>query len=340
VSPSGERPRVSFMVATYNYGHYITHALDSLLSQTYPSLEVIVVDDASTDDTAQVLERYRDDDRVRVIRHATNRGHIRTYNEGLAAARGEFVGLVSADDFCVRADAVARQVAIFDANPRVGLVYSAYAFAGGDGGTIWVKQPWPESFVRSGFEEFRHLVYDNYVPASGPLVRRTCHEEVGWYDERLPHSGDWDLWLRIVARYDVGYVAEPLYAYRVHAVNMHHRRIGPSQSTTEHVLTVRRAFDTLPATAPESVRRLRPRALRSALVRSVSVETAGGRARRGWRALLDVARRAPAATLSREFHGAAAKVVLLTVLGYPRYTRLAGRYGRRAAGRQLGAERS
>jgi hypothetical protein len=80
--------------------------------------------------------------------------------------------------------------------------------------------------------------------------------------------------------------------------------------------------------------------MRSALVRSVSVETAGGRARRGWRALLDVARRAPAATLSREFHGAAAKVVLLTVLGYPRYTRLAGRYGRRAAGRQLGAERS
>jgi len=327
---SAAPPRVTFVVATYNYAHYLPHALDSLLMQTCSAWEAIVIDDASTDDTPRVLERYRDDPRIRVVRHATNNGHIRTYNEGIATARGEFVGLLSADDFCVRADAVARQVEVFDAHPEVGFVYSGYAFANSEGETMWVKLPWPQSFVRDGLDEFRHLVFDNYVPASGPLVRRTCHDVVGAYDEQLPHAGDWDLWLRLAARYGVGYVAEPLYAYRMHPVNMHHRRISPAHATSQHVLTARKAFDALGADAPPSVRQLRGAATRNALVRSVAVETAGGRAWRAWQGLADVARRAPGSIPSREFREAAAKVTVLTLLGYRRYTDLAGRYGRRA----------
>jgi glycosyltransferase involved in cell wall biosynthesis len=310
------RPRVSFVVPSYNYARYLPDAVDSLLTQTFQQMEVIVVDDASTDDTSCALERYRDDARVRVIRHDTNHGHIRSYNEGLAAARGEFLGLMSADDFCCRRDAVARQVEVFDRHPEVAMVYSGYAFANERGDIEWAKSPWPRDFVRDGIDEFGHLVFDNYIAASGPLVRRGCHEAVGYYDERLPHTGDWDLWLRIACHGSVGYIAQPLYVYRIHSINMHHRRVGTLQSTHEHVLTVRRAFETLPETAPPSVSALRKRAIRHAWLRTATVESSAGRKLRGWRALGEVARHAPSIALTPEFSVALAKALVRTTVGY------------------------
>src|ERR1051326_2787378 len=104
------QPRVTFIVPCYNYAHYVRQAVDSLLEQTFQELEVIVINDASPDNTREVLEHYANDPRVRVIHHQTNMRNIRSYNEGIALARGEFVGLLSADDYCMRADAVARQV--------------------------------------------------------------------------------------------------------------------------------------------------------------------------------------------------------------------------------------
>src|SRR3954470_12776257 len=89
-------PRASFVVPCYNYGRFLAQAVDSLLSQTLDAIEVIVVDDASTDNTGEILQRYAGEPRVRVICHLENKGHIYSYNEGLALARGEFVGLLSA----------------------------------------------------------------------------------------------------------------------------------------------------------------------------------------------------------------------------------------------------
>ena len=136
-------PRVSFVVPCYNYGWCVSQAIDSLLEQTYKELEVIVVDDGSTDNTPEVLRRYAEHPRVRLIRHQHNMGHIRSYNEGLGLARGRYLGLLSADDFCLRSDAVERQVACFEAHPSVGFVYSSVAFADRHGRPVWVKRPSP-----------------------------------------------------------------------------------------------------------------------------------------------------------------------------------------------------
>src|SRR5438874_9681477 len=105
-------PRVSILVPSYNYGAFITQAVDSLLSQTLQDLEVIVIDDASRDNTPAILQRYAGEVRVRVVRHEQNQGHLRSYNEGLQLARGRYVGIVSADDYCLRSDALERQVAV------------------------------------------------------------------------------------------------------------------------------------------------------------------------------------------------------------------------------------
>jgi hypothetical protein len=318
-------PRVSFVVPCYNYAHFVAHAVDSLLNQTFAELEVIIVDDASTDDSHQVIERYARDPRVRIIHHPENRGHIHSYNEGLVLARGEFLGLVSADDFAVQPDAVARQVAIFDAHPSVGFVYTACAFADGNGHIDHIKRPWTGDYVRSGLEEFVSLLGENYVPASGTLVRKTCHARVGYYDPGLPHTGDWDLWLRLAARFDVGYIDAGLYAYRMHDTNMHRSVITPHQSNTEHVAAVQRAFQSLPPTTPPAVRKLRRAALQQAWLRSTAIDCSSGRTRRSWKDLADAIYRAPDLLAARSLYATLTKVLVSSVLGHDVYWRLAAK---------------
>jgi glycosyltransferase involved in cell wall biosynthesis len=322
-------PRVSFVVPTYNYVRFVPHAVESLLAQSFRALEVIVIDDASTDGTDETLAAFAGDPRVRLVRHAVNQGHIRTYNEGIGMARGDFVGLLSADDLCLDREAVARQVAVFDADPEVGLVYPAQAYVDDAGRLLGVAAPWDEDHVWDGLDEFGHLVFTNYVPASGPLVRRTCHDALGRYDERLPHAGDWDLWLRICSRYRVGYLAEPLYGYRMHGVNMHHHTVTPRQATGEHVLTVDRAFAAMPSGAPRAVRRLRRPALRQVALSVIDWEKGHGRTGRAWRLALHGLRRSPDLLLARQFYAVLAKLALVTGLGRGRAVRLASFLGRR-----------
>jgi glycosyltransferase involved in cell wall biosynthesis len=324
-------PRVSVIVPCYNYGHFVVQAVDSILAQTLDELEVIVIDDASTDDTPQVLARYASEPRVCVIRHAHNHGHIRTYNEGLARARGQFVGLLSADDYYLRSDALARQVTVFDMHAQIGLVYPAHTFVDETGQPYWVYQRWPSDYVRSGLDEFKTLIVENYVPASGTLVRRTCHEELGDYTSSLPHAADWDLWLRLTTRYDVGYVAEPLLAYRVHGNNMS-TALRIRNQTSDHVLTVERAFDALPANAPPGLRQLRTSAVRCAWLRAAAVSCAQGKAQTAWIALLDAVHRSPELLATSEFYAVAGRLLLMTLLGHQRYTHLAER---RAGRREL-----
>jgi glycosyltransferase involved in cell wall biosynthesis len=316
-------PRVSLVVTCYKYGRFVAEAVDSLLGQTFDALEVIVVDDASPDDSKEVLlARYAEHPRVRLVLHEQNQGHIRSYNEGLALARGEFVGVLAADDFAFRADAVARQVAILDAHPRVGFVYSAYCMVDEFSKPFRAFEPWPADYVRDGFDEFRELIYRNYVPHSGTLVRRECHDLLGLYDPELPHAGDWDLWLRVAARYQVGYVAEQLYAYRVHGNNMSIARYSASHANGEVLRTVEKAFATLPPSAPAEVRAMRASAIHHALLKTTWGDRSLGRVRRGWEGLLDAARRAPSLLKTRLFYSALARLTLLTLVGHRRYERL------------------
>src|SRR5438876_12332186 len=118
--------RVSFVVTNYNYARFLPQAIDSLLGQSFTDLELIVVDDNSTDNSGEVLDRYAADPRIRIVRHTTNTGSIRAYNEGLQLATGEYIGVFDADDYVLDLDAVARQVATFDSDPSIGLVYTAF----------------------------------------------------------------------------------------------------------------------------------------------------------------------------------------------------------------------
>ncbi len=326
------QPSVSFVIASYNYARYVGQTIKSLLAQNYDALEIIVIDDCSPDNSREVLQRFSDEPRVRLVFHDTNLGNIRTYNEGLRMARGDFIGIVGSDDYALRADAVARQVAIFEQHPTVGFVYSAHTYVDENSKPFRVFQPWSDDYVRDGLVEFRDLAFRNYVPHTGTLVRRRCHDELGLYDLNLPHAADWELWLRLAGRYDVGYVAEPLYAYRIHGGNMSVARHSPAHANREIKEAVEKGFDALPSTAPPALRALRPSAVQHVLMATTWGDRSLGRTRRAWLGLLDAARRAPRLLGTRMFYAAVARTSLLTLLGHERYQRLAAWRGRRPMG--------
>lgn len=320
-------PLVSIVIPAFNYGQFVGQAIESILKQTGVRIQVIIIDDASIDNTPQVVSRYGADDRVVSIRHESNSGHIRTYNEGLAKAEGDYVGLLSADDYALCSDALSRQVAVFEANPSVGLVYTASWMVDGRGGKLSLLRPWGGAYVGGGEAEFRRLIWWNYIPASGTLVRRQCHEQLGWYDTELPHAGDWDMWLRITRGYDFGYIEEPMYAYRIHGTNMSGSRVTPGRAMDELYRVLERNFARWGPALPPDLRKLPALAMRHAAFVQLWNELAHSRRRRAWRALAALLMRSPTLTWDRRTYGAVWRLLLLTGLGGKRYRSIVGGFG-------------
>ncbi len=314
------RPRVSLVVTCYNYGRFLGQALDSLIAQTLSDWEAIVIDDASRDETGDVLARYLGVPGMRIVRHVGRVGNISSYNEGLDLARGRYVGILSADDYLLRRDALDRQVAVFEANPEVGMVYSAHAVVQ-EGSPVRTVVPWPEDAVRPGTDEFRRLMWGNHVLHSGALLRREVERQLGRYDSALTHSGDWDMWLRAAARHPVGYIADALYAYRIHGSNMFHRGLPPWRETDQVIATVERAFASLPAGAPADLLAARAAVRSHALLQTPWFDLHNGRRLRTWQGFLYALGRRPGIVATGELWRFVPRLLLMTVVGRQPYRR-------------------
>lgn len=221
LASNGSAPKVSVIVPSYNHAGYVGLCIESILGQRgFSDLELIVVDDASTDDSAEVIGRFRDP-RLVFHRQETNQGHVRNMNDGFRRASGKYLVHVGSDDYW-HPDFLATCVPVLDAHPDVGLVHTNYAMVGPDG---TVTQPRANDIpVPGGFRgsELEPLLYGNYFPAAGTLFRREGLELVGGrYDEDLPYGEDWRLWLAIARRWNCHFVDEPLVYYRVHEGNLH-----------------------------------------------------------------------------------------------------------------------
>lgn len=201
-------PEVSVVIATYNMGQFCAQAVRSCLAQTMNSLEVIVVDDGSTDKTSEVLRTFEAEPRVRLVRQP-NLGQPRAKNAGLRLARGRFVAFCDADDYWLP-DKLARQLPLFEADPRVGVVCSPIVREFPDGS----RQPQVGRRFYRG-DVLQQMFIRNIVPFGTAVVRRRCFDEVGPFDESIGMGIDWDLWLRIATRWHFDYVPEPTYVYRV-----------------------------------------------------------------------------------------------------------------------------
>lgn len=214
------------VVPCHNYARYLDQCLDSVLDQPGVELDVLVVDDASTDlSFAVATARARRDPRVRVLRHETNRGHIRTYNHGLDEVRGEFVVLLSADDL-LAPGALRRACDLMRADPSVGFTYGPVVAFSGTVPPVPAEPPAAETqyVAWRGVDWLarRCRIVTNCVVSPEVVMRRSVYDRVGPYDEHLPHTGDMAMWMRAAAVSDVGHLPGSTAAfYRKHDLNMH-----------------------------------------------------------------------------------------------------------------------
>jgi len=203
---------VSLVIATFNHARLLAEAIDSALSQTLDPVDVVVVDDGSTDDTPAVLARY--DARIRVLRQP-NRGLAAARNAGLAATRGTYVAFLDADDVLAPTK-LAEQVAVLERAPTLGWTYCDVLIETvATGARVTASERFGYGARALDGWLFPELIHGNFIPVIAPLVRRTALEVVGGFDERLTALEDWDLWLRLALSAEARYSPAVLATYRV-----------------------------------------------------------------------------------------------------------------------------
>lgn len=217
---------VSVVIPSYNHGPYLAEAVSSVLTQSMTDLELIVVDDGSTDNSLAVLADFSDP-RLHVISQA-NQGAHAAINRGMAAATGRILSILNSDD-AYEPDRLARLSAILDTHPEVGLVGSYIRVVNAEGQQLGVKhgfrdlEPWlldhPERSFRAGTDLRAALLAENYWATTSNFVfSRRWWEQVGPF-RPLRYAHDWDFALRMAGLAELRLVAEPLLRYRVHANN-------------------------------------------------------------------------------------------------------------------------
>jgi glycosyltransferase involved in cell wall biosynthesis len=203
-------PKVSVIIPVYNGTNYLHEAIDSVLSQTYPNHEVIVVDDGSTDETWTVIQSYGS--HVRGIRKE-NGGVASALNCGVRESTGDYIAWLSHDDLFL-ANKLERQVEFLRRFPEFKACYTDYYVIDEDGKILReVETPW---YPR--FEAMRALFGRVYLNGSTMLIERSCFEKVGLFSERLRYTQDIEMWLRFLRHFEIGRVPEKLGKQRVHFV--------------------------------------------------------------------------------------------------------------------------
>ena len=214
---STARPLVSIVVPTYNGARFLREALDSLLAQTYENIEIILLDDASTDATSQVAAEYGD--RIKYIRQPSNLGIYDNVNAGIALARGEFVATYHADDIYLPT-IVQQQVEYLLAHPDVGAVFCSDIFVDAEGreyGRIVlpadVRGERPLNYPTVVNALLKHK--NRFLVCPTAMVRAAVHRDVGVYNQsRYRNSSDLEMWLRIARRYPIAVLESHLMKYR------------------------------------------------------------------------------------------------------------------------------
>lgn len=214
-------PLVSVLLPVYNAGPYLAAALGSILRQDYDRLEIIAIDDGSTDNSLQILQKYRkSDNRISIISRE-NRGLIATLNEGLAVARGELVARMDADDVAYPWR-LSRQVDVFKQQPDLALCGAGVDFLLGNR----IVKGLPDPVFKDNPLYILSIFFTIFMHPTVVYNRNIIKGDVLYYDENYKHAEDFDLFRRLTDRYPAAMIPENLIAYRIHgdSVTNRHKR--------------------------------------------------------------------------------------------------------------------
>ena len=206
----GVSPRVSVVIPTHNRVNLLSRAIQSVLNQTYKDFEIIIVDDASSDETGDMIENLSDP-RIKYVRHVDNQGGAAARNTGIKHSRGSYIGFLDDDDEWLRTK-LESQVEYLETERSVDVVYSGFLVRDLEKGKI-IGKVLPE---KKG-DIFSDLLRDNCVgTTSTVLIRNDCLERSELFDEKMPSCQDWDMWLKLSKCCVFDYIDEPLVIYNIH----------------------------------------------------------------------------------------------------------------------------
>ena len=207
-------PTVSVVIPAFNSRRFILRCLESVADQTLPGVETIVVDDASTDGTRDVVANAAVRG-LRCIGHETNRGSAAARNTGLAEARAPYVAFLDADD-AMKPDNLMRKVEVLERHREVALVHSGAEGMDEDGAPFFPSDG-DDAPAQPRLERlFPRILYGNAITLSSVVARREPLEAAGGFDTGLRFAEDWDLWIRLAHDHAFAYIPEPLIWYRIH----------------------------------------------------------------------------------------------------------------------------
>ena len=194
---------VSIIIPTYNSAKYIPDAINSILNQTFKDYEIIIVDDGSTDNTREILNKYNS--KIRYI-YQENKGPSAARNIGIKNAKGKYIAFLDADDIWLP-DKLQRQMKLFANESSVSFVYTS-SYIMNENGFILRKM---QCYNRSRRKILNELYLSKSIGnTSSTIIKKECFDKVGLFDETLTVAEDWDMWLRICQRFRFKCIDEPL----------------------------------------------------------------------------------------------------------------------------------
>jgi len=229
-------PKVSVVIPTYNRSRFLRIAVRSVLNQTFQDFEIVIVDDASSDDTRAVVASLGDA-RIKYVRHEQNRRIAGARNTGVSNSLGEYIAFLDDDDEW-QPGKLEQQVRMLDVSaPTVGAVYTAFAQVNAaSGDVVGIVRPVKRGHI------LHALCSRNWVgTASTVCLRRQCFEEVGLFDESVAFGEEYDMWIRMAHRFDFRYIDDVLVTYGLHAKRLS-RHFGVMISGLERQLEKYRSF--------------------------------------------------------------------------------------------------
>jgi glycosyltransferase involved in cell wall biosynthesis len=219
------RNLVSIVIPAFNHERFVALCLNSVLESDYPDKEIVIIDDGSSDRTAEVIQKWIDQHKKDihvVFRSRNNKGISATLNEGIALAKGEFVLPLASDD-ALLPNGLTRRVNYLNAHPELGAVFGDCHVVDENGNLLYERCF--RSFHKTNTSRYKTprgvsfgVVWHWALPGSITMLRRSLYSVVGGYDERRKIE-DWDFFLRLAARDALGYIDIPVAAYRIHTTN-------------------------------------------------------------------------------------------------------------------------
>jgi len=234
-------PIVSVILATYNHADFVAQAIDSVLNQCGVAFEFLIADDGSTDRTRDVVASIHDE-RIHFFPNEINRGACIVTNELIQRATGEFVALINSDDYWVDTDKLAYQYQLLREHPKVGACFGRVRFIDKEGHKIKkAALPFGAVFDQENRSQGQWLRYffdhGNCICHPTMLIRKSCYDEVGMYNNRFRQLPDFDMWIRLAKRHKIYISDRDLINFRVMPGEN-----TSSQTTTNSIRTINEHF--------------------------------------------------------------------------------------------------